>query len=222
MLVVCASNYTQAATVLSDWTFETSSPTTAGPFAPEVGSGAASGFHAGASTFSSPSGNGSAHSFSSNTWASGDYYQFTLSTLGNSGISLSWDQTSSSTGPKDFALYYSTDGSNFTSVSTYSVQVNGTPNTAWNGTTSSSVYTMSDSLTSLSSLNNQGSVYFRLVDQDTTAENGGTVATAGTDRVDNFVVSASVTAVPLPATAWLLGGAFAALTTVRRRRGVSV
>ncbi|HEY2154598.1 MAG TPA: hypothetical protein VGH33_03145, partial [Isosphaeraceae bacterium] len=60
---------TARADVIADWTFETTLPTTAGPFAPEVGSGAASGQHASASTYSTPVGNGSAHSFSSTAWA---------------------------------------------------------------------------------------------------------------------------------------------------------
>ena len=86
------------ADTLADWTFESSIPATSGPFAAEIGTGAASGHHASTSTYSSPAGNGSAHSFSSNTWAAGDYYQFSTSTLGDSAISLSFDQTSSSTG----------------------------------------------------------------------------------------------------------------------------
>src|SRR6266446_9928561 len=90
---------TSAQAQIAQWTFETSIPATAGPFAPEVGSGSASGLHAGAAVYSSPAGNGSAHSYSANTWAVGDYWQFQTSTLGFSGIALSWDQASSSTGP---------------------------------------------------------------------------------------------------------------------------
>src|SRR5262249_6268835 len=71
-----------ASTVIADWTFETSQPTTAGPFNAEIGSGQATGHHAGAAVYSTPVGNGSAHSFSSTVWAVGDYYQFEVSTLG--------------------------------------------------------------------------------------------------------------------------------------------
>src|SRR4051812_39869141 len=53
------------ADTLAQWTFETSVPTTAGPLAPEVGSGSALAFHIGASTYSNPVGNGSNESFSS-------------------------------------------------------------------------------------------------------------------------------------------------------------
>src|SRR5271165_4431061 len=90
----------QAQSTIADWTFETSQPATAGPFNPEVGAGSATGSHAGAAVYSTPAGNGSSHSFSANTWAVGDYYQYQVSTVGDSGtIYLSFDQTSSSTGP---------------------------------------------------------------------------------------------------------------------------
>ena len=37
--------------LLAQWTFETTLPSTAGPFAPETGSGSATGLHAGSSTY---------------------------------------------------------------------------------------------------------------------------------------------------------------------------
>src|SRR5438105_15687052 len=91
-LALVFSGAPSAQAQIAQWTFETSAPTTAGPIAPEVGSGSASGSHAGAAVYSSPAGNGSVHSYSANTWAVGDYWQFQTSTLGSSGISLSWDQ----------------------------------------------------------------------------------------------------------------------------------
>ena len=83
------------AQTIAQWTFETSLPATAGPFSPEVGAGSASGSHAGAAVYSSPSGNGFSHSFSANTWAVGDFWQFSASTATYSGIQLDWDQVSS-------------------------------------------------------------------------------------------------------------------------------
>ena len=61
--------------------------------------------------WSNPAGNGSAKSLSSNNWATGDYYQFTLTISDSefSGLGLSvyrFDQTGSNTGPKDFQLSY--------------------------------------------------------------------------------------------------------------------
>jgi hypothetical protein len=214
---VLASGSAFAQTTLANWTFETSAPVTAGPFAPEVGSGTALGFHAGASTYSSPAGNGSPHSFSSNTWAIGDYYQFQVSTVGFSGIDVSWDQTSSNTGPKDFILKYSTDGMNYTSYGTYAVLANASPNPAWNASTSSTLYSYSLDLSSITSLNNASSDYFRLVDASTVSANGGTVAAAGTDRVDNF----AVTAIPEPSTYALLAGVAGLAMVLWRRNGRS-
>lgn len=202
------------AATIADWTFETTQPTTAGSFTPEVGSGSALGHHVATSTYSSPVGNGSAHSFSSTAWAAGDYYQFQVSTTGLSGITLSWDQTSSNTGPKDFTLQYSTNGTTFTTLSSYSVLANATPNTPWSSGTSSSAYTFTQDLIADTALNNQATLYFRLVDADTVAAGGGTVGSGGTDRVDNVTVSA----VPLPGALWLLGSGLLTLATQRRRR----
>jgi hypothetical protein len=216
-LILCASancNIARATTI-ADWTFETSQPATAGPFAPELGAGAATGSHAGAAVYSSPAGNGSSHSFSSNTWAKNDYYQFQVSTVGLSNIMFSWDQTSSNTGPRDFQLQYSTDGTSFTnSGSVYSVLANAAPNPPWNATTSSPIYSFTSDLSSISALNNQPAVYIRLSMADTISANGGTVASAGTDRVDNV----SVSAVPEPGSIILAALAMVGVCLAVRRR----
>ena len=191
-----------SAQTISQWTFETSIPATAGPFSPEVGSGSALGLHAGAATYSSPAGNGSVHSFSVNTWAVGDYFQFNLGTVGYSGIGLSFDQTSSGTGPRDFSLQYSTDGTTFTPFASYAVLANASPNPAWNATTASSLYTQNFDLSGVTSLNNAASIYFRLVNTSTVSAAGGTVAAGGTDRVDNFTVYV----VPEPGSLLAVGG----------------
>jgi hypothetical protein len=199
----------------ADWTFEASQPTTAGPFIAEAGLNAATsqalGSHAGAAVYSTPAGNGSSHSFSSNTWAVNDYWQFTTSTTGFTNIAIAWDQTSSNTGPGDFEIQYSTDGTNFTGIPIgllpdYSVLANGSPNPAWNSTTSSGSYGFSRNLSTVSDLNNAASIFIRLVDHSTVSANGGTVAAAGTDRVDNFTISGS--AVPEMPTllVWLMLG----------------
>jgi len=203
--LVLAGAGTSRATIIADWTFETSAPTTAGSFNPEVGTGSATGFHSGSTTYSSPAGNGSAHSFSSTDWLVGDYYQFQVSTIGDTGIVISWDQTSSGTGPGSFTLQYSLNGTSFTTFgSAYTVLANASPNPAWNATTSSSLYSYNVNLSSITALNNATSVYFRLVDNSTTAAGGGTVGTTGTDRVDNFEVQSDLAAVPEAST--LYGG----------------
>jgi hypothetical protein len=142
-----------------------------------------------------------------------------VGTIGFTGIQVSFDQTSSNTGPKDFELQYSTDGTSFTNIAAYSVLANGgSPNASWNGTTASSAYNFSYDLSSASVILGQSTVYFRLIDLDTIAENGGTVASTGTDRVDNF----TVTAIPEPSTyAMVAGLAGLGFAILRRRRAAA-
>jgi hypothetical protein len=194
LAMLSAAPSTMAGTI-SLWTFETSQPLTAGPHTAENGTapGQALGSHAGATAYSTPAGNGSAHSFSSNVWAVADYYQFKASTVGESGIAISFDQTSSGTGPRDFKVQYSTDGTTFTDAGySYTVNVNGSPNVAWNAATSSTVFSNFLDLNTNTALWNQPNVYFRLVNTSTVSASGGTTATAGTDRVDNFAILGNV------------------------------
>lgn len=179
---------------IANWTFETSQPITAGPVVAEVGVGTALGSHAGASTYSSPAGNGSAHSFSSNVWAIGDYYQFQVSTAGESQIGLVFDQTSSGTGPRDFKVAYSTNGTTFTDTGfTTQAPVNGSPNVAWGaGAGVQSLYRRFVDLSTIPAVENQATLFLRIIDTSTVSANGGAVATAGTDRVDNVSVLSQV------------------------------
>lgn len=218
ILLISAVSFVSASIAsaqIAQWTFESSfasiagTSTTLGGLAPEIGTGVASGTHASASAWSSPSGNGSAHSFSVNTWAVGDYFQFSLSTVGSSGIGVSFDQTGSNTGPKAFDLAYSTDGSTFTTFGSYSL-VNG----SWSAGSPTLLPTsFSFDLSAITALNNAPSVYFRLIDTSTTSINGSTVAAGGTSRVDNFTVSV----VPEPSSV-LLGLLGAAGLVITRRR----
>jgi hypothetical protein len=207
---------------IAQWTFESltlapSSPltnsTSINNVPAEVGIGTASGVHATSATFSTPAGDGSTKSMSANGWSANDYWQFQTSTIGFTGISVAYDQTSSGTGPGNGALQYSTDGTLFTQVGlTYTIQVNGAPNTAWTPSTYNPVYHLSYDLSAITALDNASTVYFRIVDIGTTSANGGTVAAAGTDRVDNFTV-----AVPEPTSLSLFGG-FGLLYLFLRRR----
>jgi len=205
---------THAAISLADWTFETSQPSIPSPgaansglYAAESGINAsssfASGHHADAATvWSSPVGNGSSRSFSSTRWASGDYYQFTTSTLGYDAITLSWSQTSSSTGPTVFALLYSTDGSTFLSVAGSGVVDGGSISgnsysvgtSSWVSGSKSSHTVISFDLSSTSGVNNDSTLYFRLV-------TSSSPQTSGTDRVDDFAVNGALMPIPEPA-AW--------------------
>ena len=187
-----------AATTIAQWNFESPNPADApnvatypNTIASAGGGGNAGGVHASSGTdWTTPTGNGSTDSFSANEWAVGDYYQFSTSTSNYTGIQVSWDQTSSNTGPRDFKLAYSTDGTTFTDFgSPYVVLANGTPNPAWSASTFQPAYNINFNLSAITALDNQANVYFRLIDNSTTSANGGTVAAAGTNRVDNFTVS---------------------------------
>ena len=170
-----------------------------------------SGYHAlAATTWSSPAGNGSTYSLSSNNWTSSDYYQVSMATTGYSDISVSWDQTRTSTGPSSFSLSMSTDGgANFTTLlATYTVVqagFAGTGTTGWNSVTNQTGFTNTIDLGT--SAANQGNILLRF-------NSLATSAAAGTNRIDNISVTSAV--VPEPSAALL--GALGALGLLRRRR----
>jgi hypothetical protein len=218
------------ADTIAAWTFETAastnhiigagltSGTTQSGVLADIGTGVADASHASSAAWSLPAGNGSGHAWSVNTWAAGDYFEFSVSTLGFQNIVLSYDQTSSGTGPRDFLLQYSSDGVSFLPFgSTYLVLTNaassnnqgsGLSTQPWspNGSPQAEFNRVFD-LSSLTALNDVPSVSFRLVAADNFNGSGGAISSGGTDRVDNFVVNA--TPVPEPATPLLavLGGA---------------
>lgn len=206
---------------IAEWTFDSlalsasdTNSTSLFNVAADVGSGTASSTHVTTTVFSIPVGNGSAESVSATKWSVNDYWQFRTSTLGSSGIEVSWNQTGSSTGPGKFLLEYSTDGSTFTPVgSDNTVLENGTPHSTWGTGSRSAFYTFTYNLSSITALNNASSVYFRLFDDSTLSTSGGTVGTTGSDRVDNF----DITVIPEPASA-VLGGLGLMCWTLQRRR----
>jgi len=215
------------ATTLEQWTFENSYASITGantgafngtsPLVSEAGvlTGTASAYHAGSSTYSSPVGNGSSHSFSSTNWAVGDYYQFKLSTTGYQQITVTFDQISSGTGPRDFKLAYSTNGTSFTDITTYQLINNTSPNN-WSSGAAKTTSSYTDDLTANPAFDNQSTLYFRLIDNSTNAVvSGSTVQTGGTDRVDNFIVTA---AVPEPATCAMALGGLGVLMFLQRVR----
>ncbi len=213
---------------LAKWTFETSVPsltnsTTITGLAAEQGifsaTSFASGSHASASTdWSNPQGNGSTESLSVNTWAVNDFFQFQTSTTGYDTIQVSWDQTGSATGPRDFSLQYSTNGTSFTAFSSYTLVENATPN-SWSGTPLTGGPTnFSFSLAAVSSLNSITGIYFRLVNTSTTSIGGGAIGATGASRIDNFTVMGTA-AVPEPSTYAAIFGAVALVgAAVHRRR----
>jgi len=161
-----------------------------------------------ASTYTSPAGNGSPHSFSSNNWTPGDYYQISFSTSGYSGLSLSWDQARSSTGPAAFKVMMSVNGGTFTQLTTYTVLQSGgggAPGT-WSSSTYNALYT--NTINSLTGADNAASVVIRFVNNE--SANSGA---SGSNRIDNIFVNGTL--VPAPGAAALIG--LAGLVARRRR-----
>jgi len=176
-------------------------------------SGSATGHHTSASTvFSTPAGNGSTKAFSSNNWSVGDYYQFTTNTSGVTGVGIIFDQTGSGTGPRDFKVQYSTDGSTFLDLTGASY----TLTLVTFGASESSNQPPRFQFSGGGVLDNVPSLMLRLVDTSTVNINAGAVAAAGTDRVDNFTIGTNLSPVPEPSSLGLLG--VGGLLAFRRRR----
>ena len=192
-------NSSEGLTSLASWTFETSLPSNSGPYAPEIGVQTATAearcVHVSSSTaYAANQGNGSAKSFWANTWAVGDYYEFRISTVGLTGIQLSFDQTSSSGGPRDFKISYSINGGGtFSDLITYTVPVSDGAAIVWYPTPVNPASSLSFDLSSFGALNNQSSLILRLVCASSTTLTGGSLSSSGSSRVDNVLVSASAT-----------------------------
>lgn len=167
-----------------------------------------------AASYTSPSGNGSQYAFSSNNWQPNDYYQVVLPTTGQTNLTLTWDQARSSTGPSEFALQMSTDGSSFTQLTTYSVLQSGgggAPGT-WGTVTYNPLYSSTFALPTTAE--NQATLYLRFTNVTGTAS-----SPTGSNRIDNI----GITAVPEPAAVAQLGAGIAGVVgsrlVLRRRRG---
>jgi len=230
LAVAVAVASSASASVVVGWTINTAFPTgtgnvptgntylppnPAGAGLAETGDGIAgsqlSAFHSvAAATYTSPSGNGSQYSFSSNNWNPGDYYEARFSTVGFTDLTLTWDQARSSTGPAAFKVFMSLDGgANFSEMMAYTVLQSGgggAPGTWAAATPQQAIY--GNTLALGASAENLGLVIVRF----TNAEAAASAAT-GSNRIDNvFVYSGPV---PAPGAIALLG--LAGLASRRRR-----
>jgi hypothetical protein len=162
---------------------------------------------AAAATYTSPAGNGSQYSFSSNNWNTGDFYEISFSTTGiTDSMTLSWDQARSSTGPAAFKVAISVNGGAFTDLFNYTVLQSGgggAPGT-WSSTTYNALY--SNTLNLGTTASNASSVVIRFVNREAVAS-----AATGSNRIDNVFVN-----IPAPGAVALLG--VAGLAASRRRR----
>lgn len=165
-------------------------------------------------------GSAAGNSFSSTGWNSQntDYLSLSLTVAAGSSLdlqTLSFGTRSSGTGPGSIGLFYSGDG--FTTAITTIAQ----PGTSF-------VNSAID-LTALADVT--GALEFRFYQIGTTAAGGGTSSSTGTFRLTDYFNGAtdenlsltgtvsSVSAVPLPAAAWLMVAGLGALgASVRRKR----
>lgn len=200
------------ADTLAGWTFETSQPSgfrSGGSWftnvAPEVGLGEGSALHSAPTIYYAATGNGSSFSFgSSNSWSQGDFYQFAVSTAEYQNISISFEQTGNVPGPNSFYLEYSVDGNTFSKFgSDYTINFGN-----WNSSTRNAADSFSFNLNSITSINGQTELYFRIVD-DTT----GTVF--GDDRIDNVLITAQP--VPEPSSSAIIAVGVVSLVRTRKR-----
>jgi hypothetical protein len=183
---------------IAKWTFEGVTVATNTGSSPSISSGATTadqGFQTTGSLFSAwhsnngatwttPVGNGSAKSLTSNSWSVNDYYEFKVNTSNHINLAVAFDQTGSNTGPSTFKLQYSTDGINYTDFGTnYSVT-----NDAWSNAIYKSISNKAFDLSSIATINNKPAVYFRIVNVNTTAISG-TFGSGGANRIDNFTVT---------------------------------
>lgn len=196
---------TVAPILIAGWDFENTTITGTNSSAPTVTPAAANlgtnplgsvftGYHSNtASDWSAGTGNGSTKAATVQTWTVGDYWQIKLSTAGYKDIKLALSQRGSGTGPKDFKLQYSTDGTTYSDISgaTYAIA-----NDTWSTLQTVSIRTFN--LSALTAINDRSEVYFRIVNPSTASIGGGTVAAGGTSQVDDILVEG----LPIPTTTW--------------------
>ena len=111
-------------------------------------------------------------------WEAGSqYWQLSFSTEGYESLTLSAKTRSSGTGPRDFQVQYSVDGTEFTSIEDSEYSITGT---------ALSNYMRTISLPD--EVNDTDTVYIRFVVTSTVSEGGGTVAGTGVSNINNVIV----------------------------------
>jgi len=218
LAVACAS--IAGADVVAGWTITTAFPVNPPPTgtfytvgaadqgANILGSELSSTHAAAAATYTSPAGNGSQYSFSSNNWGIGDYYEARLSTAGYTDITISWDQARSSTGPASFSLMMSVDGGDnwITLLDSYAVLQSGGGGSPGTWSSSGERNFLYNTVASAALAADRELVIFRFVSLVAGAS-------TGSNRIDNVFIEG--TFIPAPGAVALLG--LAGLAGRRRR-----
>ena len=217
------------AQLFTQWNFNSGddATTSTGTLTPSFGSGTAALIGGATGTFASGASNGGStdpnttddSAWNISTWAAQGTenktrgVQFSVSTVGMTDISVSWDQRHSNSSSEYVVFQYSTDGSTFTDFATFQGQ---TGDTWFNG--------RSADLSSIAAVENNPSFAFRIV-QSFGADNlnyepsnqTAAYATTGTWRFDMVTVNA--TPVPEPEEyAAMAAGGLLAFAIWRRRQ----
>ena len=138
--------------------------------------------------------------------------EFSVSTAGFTGISVSWDQRHSNTSARGVEFFYSTDGTTFTSLATFTA----TSGDTW-------FNNRSVDLSTIAAVDNNSTFSFRILQRATNGANyeasspTGTYASTGTVRFDMVTINGT-SAVPEPTSMLLLGTVFAGAAGFRFRR----
>ncbi len=117
-------------------------------------------------------------------WTSGsEYWQIEFSTVGYKNLTITAKGRSSNTGPRDFELQYSVNGSDFLPVadSAYSFV----------GTTINFIKT--NPIILPSAINDKANVRIRFINTSTISVNGGTTAATGPSNINNIIIKGTTT-----------------------------
>jgi hypothetical protein len=192
---------------------------TVGPIAADAGVGSLYGIHTVNSNWTTPVGNASPTSYSALGWSVGNsYWEFKLDLTLYEDITMSFDQLSSSTGPRNWSIQYKVgSGGSYTNIADYSLGYNSTGGAiSWSSTIPQPLSNISFNLSSISAIEKTNDVFIRLLVRNSQVYGTSTVplGTNGTSRIDNVQVTA---AVPEPGTAVVLA-AGAAIAAARKRK----
>ncbi|WP_068617332.1 fibronectin type III domain-containing protein [Paenibacillus tuaregi] len=111
------------------------------------------------------------------------YWEASLSTQGYENLTLSSQQTSSSTGPKDFKVQFSTDQTNWTDIP------GGTLVLSENNFSCSGNKCKLNQLPVPEGASDQSQLYIRWVVNSTTSVSGGKVSSSGSSRIKDIVIA---------------------------------
>ena len=168
--------------LMAQWTFDQTpapSNTTPAPSTSNVtASASASGVNGiGFQAAGSHTGNAWSGTGWSQTATPSSYFEFDVSTVGYTGISMSFWASRSGTGPQDVSAQYSSDGLTFTQVNSYTVNLN-------------TAQQITIDLSSITSLDNNANFKFRIY--------GVNASGNGSLRVDDVTFSGCQPATPTP------------------------